>query len=230
MKTCPKCGETKPADEFSKCRRAQDGLQFQCKACDAAYNKAYRAANAEEIAARQKEWRATHADRIADRMKEWRAESREEIAVYNAAYHADHADEIAVRAKAWRKANPDYDKEYRIGHSREAAAQHKAWRKANPEKVAATEHRRRARQVNATVEDFDILAVWERDDYTCVYCGATEGLSIDHIVPLFSGGAHSPDNLCVACRRCNSSKCARPLIDWLATTNKLDVLEQGALL
>lgn len=33
MKTCPKCGETKPLDEFHKHRTAKDGRQARCKDC-----------------------------------------------------------------------------------------------------------------------------------------------------------------------------------------------------
>ena len=51
----------------------------------------------------------------------------------------------------------------------------------------------------------------------CIYCGVTEGLTLDHIVPLVNRGTHSEDNLVVACGRCNSSKKDRPLEKWLQT-------------
>ena len=48
-----------------------------------------------------------------------------------------------------------------------------------------------------------------RDGYRCQYCGvrgtATD-LSIDHILPRSRGGRTEPDNLCAACRACNSRK------------------------
>lgn len=48
----------------------------------------------------------------------------------------------------------------------------------------------------------------------CVYCGgATE--AIDHIVSARDGGSDSWDNLAPACRRCNSSKNARPLLTFM---------------
>ncbi len=215
MKTCTKCGEVKQADEFYKRCRAKDGLRCQCKACDAAHKKAYNAANADGIAAYNKAYRAEHAEEIV-------------------AYCAEHAEEIAARSRAYRAQHVDgvsaYGRVYRAGHADEIAARMREWRQANPEKKAAYKHRRRALQRAATVEDFDIVAVWERDSRTCVYCGATESLSIDHVVPLFSGGTHSPDNLCVACVSCNSSKGVKQLIGWLATRNGLGSLTQGALL
>jgi hypothetical protein len=48
--------------------------------------------------------------------------------------------------------------------------------------------------------------VWERDNYTCHYCGSRRRLSIDHKVPESQGGALEPDNLVTCCGSCNSSK------------------------
>lgn len=44
------------------------------------------------------------------------------------------------------------------------------------------------------------------NDASCVFCGASENLTIDHIVPVSRGGTDDIDNLQAACRRCNSSK------------------------
>jgi len=45
-----------------------------------------------------------------------------------------------------------------------------------------------------------------RDGRRCVKCGATEGLSIDHIIPRSKGGSGEDDNLQTLCTHCNSSK------------------------
>ena len=50
----------------------------------------------------------------------------------------------------------------------------------------------------------------------CCYCGGREYLSIDHLIPTKRGGANTGDNLVWACRSCNSSKCARDALEWLA--------------
>jgi hypothetical protein len=52
----------------------------------------------------------------------------------------------------------------------------------------------------------------------CVYCGATDRLSVDHIVPSNRGGDDVGDNAIWACRRCNSSKSDRDLFEWWAST------------
>ncbi len=51
--------------------------------------------------------------------------------------------------------------------------------------------------------------VYGRDGHACVFCGATEDLSLDHIYPYSLGGPDTLENLQTLCRRCNSSKGAR---------------------
>jgi len=47
MKTCNKCGETKPTTEFMKKAQRKDGLNSQCTTCTRAYMRAYRKNNPE---------------------------------------------------------------------------------------------------------------------------------------------------------------------------------------
>lgn len=59
-------------------------------------------------------------------------------------------------------------------------------------------------------------AVFERDRYTCTYCGARgQRLECDHIHPLSKGGSNDVENLTTACFTCNRSKHAKMLGEWL---------------
>ncbi|MBQ5923219.1 MAG: HNH endonuclease [Alistipes sp.] len=49
-------------------------------------------------------------------------------------------------------------------------------------------------------------AVYRRDGGRCVYCGATENLHLDHIIPFSCGGATSVENLQLLCQKCNLEK------------------------
>jgi hypothetical protein len=49
----------------------------------------------------------------------------------------------------------------------------------------------------------------------CCYCGATEGLTADHVIPKHRGGPDTGDNLIWACRSCNSAKRATDMLAWL---------------
>jgi 5-methylcytosine-specific restriction endonuclease McrA len=52
--------------------------------------------------------------------------------------------------------------------------------------------------------------VFQRDKYTCQYCGAeTRALTLDHVVPRHRGGRHIWENVVSACSRCNSHKAGR---------------------
>ena len=48
-----------------------------------------------------------------------------------------------------------------------------------------------------------------RDGHKCVYCGATESLTIDHMVPSSRGGKTSFENCVTACQPCNNRKGSR---------------------
>ena len=48
--------------------------------------------------------------------------------------------------------------------------------------------------------------VLRRDGHACVYCGASERLTIDHVFPKSRGGTDAWENLVAACTRCNNAK------------------------
>jgi hypothetical protein len=58
--------------------------------------------------------------------------------------------------------------------------------------------------------------VFERDNYTCTYCGSRGNrLECDHIHPLSRGGSNEVENLTTACSECNRSKHAKLLSEWI---------------
>ena len=73
-------------------------------------------------------------------------------------------------------------------------------------------HERRAYTgtVNAA-EWAECLAFFEN---SCAYCGKSESLTVDHIIPISRFGAHKLYNIVPACAHCNSSKSDHDIIDW----------------
>ena len=56
------------------------------------------------------------------------------------------------------------------------------------------------------------MAVYERDDFTCQYCGLhanVDELQIDHIIPVSRGGTNDINSLVTSCAVCNKKKGAR---------------------
>lgn len=87
------------------------------------------------------------------------------------------------------------------------------YRRANPDVMTAIRHRRRARLEAAPLNDLT-AAQW-RDakaayGHRCAYCHKRKPLTMDHVIPLSRGGAHTLSNVVPACRNCNSRKRDRP--------------------
>ncbi len=54
------------------------------------------------------------------------------------------------------------------------------------------------------------LEIFNRDHYTCQYCGKqSHQLTLDHVVPRHQGGRHTWENLVSACAACNRHKAGR---------------------
>jgi 5-methylcytosine-specific restriction endonuclease McrA len=60
------------------------------------------------------------------------------------------------------------------------------------------------------IADAARYAIYRRDGFACVYCGARErdgnALSLDHVRPRPLGGSDAATNLVTACTECNAAK------------------------
>ena len=69
-------------------------------------------------------------------------------------------------------------------------------------------HRKVRYEISGAVQQ----KVWKADGLKCMYCGAIMGdvqLTIDHFIPLETGGKNDQSNYLTACRRCNKNKGAQ---------------------
>lgn len=57
----------------------------------------------------------------------------------------------------------------------------------------------------------------------CAYCGAAEALTLEHIVPKRDCQYNEFHNIVKACKKCNSSKGNRDLIEWWGLENQYTV-------
>lgn len=68
-------------------------------------------------------------------------------------------------------------------------------------------HRRRHKeggQVKLTVDD--VLAIKTKFNFQCFKCKSKDDLTLDHHIPLTSGGKLTIDNVVLLCRKCNGLK------------------------
>jgi 5-methylcytosine-specific restriction endonuclease McrA len=78
------------------------------------------------------------------------------------------------------------------------------------------------------------LAVYLRDEFKCVYCGADlhgaakTDVTLDHVHPYSKGGENTPDNLVTACRSCNCARGARSLAQYADPSTRRAVKRQTA--
>jgi len=59
---------------------------------------------------------------------------------------------------------------------------------------------------NAPISKWTKRDVFDRDNHTCLACGTTNNLTIDHIKPRIIGGTNDFDNLQTICQHCNLAK------------------------
>jgi hypothetical protein len=101
VKTCTKCSETKPLDQFYRDKKTRDGCTIQCKAC----RKAYDQANRETIAQRQRAYNVANAEANAEYQRNYRRANAQAIASRRRDYIAANAQAISSRQRNYRAAN-----------------------------------------------------------------------------------------------------------------------------
>lgn len=92
MKTCTKCGTSKPITEFGKRANARDGLSSWCKGCKNAQVATWAKANAD----RRKDTNAAHY-----------ATNRDRYSAIRAGYYQANKERMASSGAAWHAANPE---------------------------------------------------------------------------------------------------------------------------
>ena len=128
----------------------------------------------------------------------YRETHRQERRALTAAYALSHRAEKRASSMAYRQANPE-----------KARAVVVAWKKAHPEKARDYTHRHHIRLLDGFVEKIDIAVLVERDGGYCGICHkkvAEAERSIDHVLPVSKGGAHSYANTRLAHLRCNQAR------------------------
>ena len=165
-----------------------------------------------------------------------------------AEYYAANSEARIAYAKEWRQANPDkcreYHREYAERHPEKERERHRVksarqprekrreieqrYAANHPEKIRMKTAVRRSRKRGNgeyLILDRELKRLYASP---CARCGATEGITADHIIPLALGGRHSIGNLQPLCFSCNASKGAKLMVMWDGVEFKSPVVEEPA--
>ena len=158
---------------------------------------------------RYRAWRLRNAARLSAKRKANREQGRE----YARRYRELNREKLKAYQREYRRKNPEKFREWQGRHDEKfrdlRREGNRRWRKENPESHAHVVAARRARELAAPGKHtlVEWLALLDRCNYRCTYCGVHSGrLTRDHDVPLIRGGSHAIDNIRPACARCNSKK------------------------
>lgn len=143
-------------------------------------------------AERQKRYRERHPDRVKNSIEKYKKNNPEAIKEASKRYYYRNAEAEKARSIRWRKLN------------------HENWRKI----ANASWARRKARKLNAgvfVILDRELMRILSSP---CNFCGTTEDITLDHVIPLARGGRHSIGNLQPLCGTCNKRKNSKLMSEW----------------
>jgi len=201
-KECTWCEVIKTVNRFSKHKSKFGGLSSCCKECERKYYQ------------ENKEWYAEH-------IRKYNQENKERIAEYKRKYRQENKESIAENARKYRQENKEriteYRRKYRQENKEGLAERMRKYKQENKEGDQINCARRRARkrqlpddltleQRNATLEHFG---------NSCALTGYTEGIHLDHVIPVSVGhGGTIEQNMIPLRADLNISKSARCIFDW----------------
>ncbi len=107
MKSCIKCGQSKPLSEFNRNRTMPDGHRDECAMCFRSYNR--ERYKRPEINAKLKAWRDGRREDKAKYDTEYRDKNFEHLSKIRKDYMQTKAGKLASKQAilAWRKRNPE---------------------------------------------------------------------------------------------------------------------------
>jgi len=97
LKTCTKCGESKPRTEFSHDRRAKDKLRRSCKTCASKAHKHWRNANPEKYRETTRRWQNINREKHINNATQWRKNNPERQRAVRRNTYATNAAHRATR-------------------------------------------------------------------------------------------------------------------------------------
>lgn len=196
-KQCCVCKQVFPRtnQHFHRNKAKKDGLCDMCKKCNSAKVRRWQKDNPEKTRAKQKQWVEKNPEKVTEYQRRFYRDNRERESIRKRKAREQDPEKFRKRAREYAQTNPETTQAKRLRH------------------LALK------RNANGNFTGSDIKRMTQEQNGCCYYCGKQTALTVDHKMPLSRGGSNSTDNLCMACRFCNSQKGARSeqeYREWLA--------------
>lgn len=154
VKTCTKCGETKPVTGFytSKSRHGKIGLRADCKDCVKTASARWASENPERKAELVARYRVEHAGELKEYLTEWRNNNPDKVRASGMAWYESNKEKAAAYSAEWARKNPAKHKasqaKWYQNNKQKVMEAHEEWRRENPEKMReyANRHARKRSQ------------------------------------------------------------------------------------
>lgn len=211
-KTCSRCAQIKPLNDFCNSSTNKDGKDSRCRKCKSAQFKEWSIANKTHNLERSKQWRIDNPERNRNNKNAW---------------NSAHPKKAQERTKAWVANNKDKkrksNKEWELANAEKVRLKNRNWAASNPQKIIQKNLRRNSRVKAGGIYLISKTEINHILAKPCFYCGLKEQITIDHVMPVSRNGKHSIGNLVAACKSCNSSKKDRTITEWNKQKTALQV-------
>jgi len=136
-----------------------------------------------------KEYSKEYARKQRDAGNDYASKNPEKKKEYDRGYYQQNKERLDIRNKEYARQHPEY------------AKRSKATRRSIERNLDPLPH------VSIIKKRIDLFS-------GCCFCKEEGSLTLEHLMPLSSGGTHEENNLLGACRKCNCSKQDRNWQDW----------------
>lgn len=212
-KLCRKCSRLLPAESFNKNASVKDGLRPECKACQSAHKRAHYLANKAAITDYKRAYYLQNKEAVDTRSRAYYEANKESRDASSRAYNLANKESVDTHNRAYYQENKEsisaYKRVYYQENKEELNAHNRAYKKAHPEVHVKARSKRRAQKLDNGIFEISSKEITRIRNSPCTFCNSTQGIHIDHIVPLSKGGAHSIGNLQPLCQSCNQAKSAK---------------------
>ena len=207
---CRKCKTVQPITEFRPDKKSASGYDNRCRSCERERGRVYRELHRDKV----RESSAKYAKTDEGKARTLRFSKTDKYKAILKRYTATGKAAAATARYYYSENGIATIKSYRKLHADKFRLLSNKWMKEHPEVGRMAALRRRVNMRNNKV--YKILPKEMRKLYSqpCFICGATEGQTIDHIIPVVRGGSHGIGNFMTLCKSCNCKKHNRLFVEW----------------